>query len=533
MVSPNSDVNGSADKLNSLLKILSSHKNGLKICHINAQSLLNKIDEFRSNFENSNVDIICISETWFSTSTSENLIKLNGYKLFRSDRETHAGGVAIYVKLGIQCKLILSSPADFNLEFIFLEVRNRSENILVGCVYRRNCRVDVLPLMHILEEQSVAYNNIVLAGDFNSNVLAENNLVEHMRAIGLAVVNQTTPTHFSSTVNTLLDLFFVSDSNKILLYDQLSANQYSKHDLIFLTYDFQLASLTSEVTFRDFKNINLPALRTQSSQIAWQSIYSMESVDEQVKFLEENIANLFEMFVPLKVRKCTNNPIDWLPSEVKILMRSRNHAYKRWKRYKTSECYLSYKNLRKRAAAAIAVAKTKHFENKFSTAISSKQKWSVIKNMGIVGKTQNSLDPVDLNLNEVNFAFVNFDTLNSSDNTSQTSIASSLPTNSSQNSFYFHGVSEADVLAAINSIKSQAVGLDNLHPGFLKLLLPTLLPYITHIFNNILTKSVFPSNWKKAKVLPLPKTSGDLRPISILPFLSKALEKLMSKQITI
>ena len=51
----------------------------LKICPTNAHSLNNKM-------EDSKIDIICISETWFFTDVSSNIYNLNGYLLFRSDR---------------------------------------------------------------------------------------------------------------------------------------------------------------------------------------------------------------------------------------------------------------------------------------------------------------------------------------------------------------------------------------------------------------------------------------------------------------
>jgi len=43
--------------------------------------------------------------------------------------------------------------------------------------------------------------------------------------------------------------------------------------------------------------------------------------------------------------------------------------------------------------------------------------------------------------------------------------------------------------------------------------------------------STFPDTWKHAKVVPIPKSSSDFRPISILPFLSKALESIIYDQI--
>ena len=58
-----------------------------------------------------------------------------------------------------------------------------------------------------------------------------------------------------------------------------------------------------------------------------------------------------------------------------------------------------------------------------------------------------------------------------------------------------------------------------------------LQPYITHLFNFIVTTSTFPSKWKHAKIIPVPKNNSEFRPIAILPFLSKVLERMLHKQI--
>ena len=76
---------GSRVNLKTMVGILSKNYPGLKICHINAQSLNNKMDEFRLLFEDSNIDIICISETWLFTDISSSIYNLNGYQLFRAD----------------------------------------------------------------------------------------------------------------------------------------------------------------------------------------------------------------------------------------------------------------------------------------------------------------------------------------------------------------------------------------------------------------------------------------------------------------
>lgn len=136
MVMISCDGSSSRDVMIDMVKILAKQRNGLNVCHINAQSLKCKIDEFRLTFENSSVDVICISETWFNETTTDSLISLNGYRVFRHDRKKRGGGVAIYVRLGISCKFIAESGDDDKIEFLFLEILANDKRLLVGCLYR-------------------------------------------------------------------------------------------------------------------------------------------------------------------------------------------------------------------------------------------------------------------------------------------------------------------------------------------------------------------------------------------------------------
>ena len=58
---------------------------------------------------------------------------------------------------------------------------------------------------------------------------------------------------------------------------------------------------------------------------------------------------------------------------------------------------------------------------------------------------------------------------------------------------------------------------------------------MNHILNNYITKQVFQSAWNVAQISAIPKvnevkTNNDLRPISILPVLSKVYERIVLKQ---
>lgn len=88
-----------------------------------------------------------------------------------------------------------------------------------------------------------------------------------------------------------------------------------------------------------------------------------------------------------------------------------------------------------------------------------------------------------------------------------------------ENFFSFRCLSCEEVLENILAISSNAVGLDDMFVRFVKMILSPFLPYIMHIYNTVLTKSIFPLKWKLAKIIPIPTQNNDFRPIAILPFL--------------
>jgi hypothetical protein len=101
--------------------------------------------------------------------------------------------------------------------------------------------------------------------------------------------------------------------------------------------------------------------------------------------------------------------------------------------------------------------------------------------------------------------------------------------------FIFSNVTDREVFDAILGIKFESMGLDGVSIRFLQLILPSILPCVTHMLNTVLTCSIFLDAWKMSKILPIPKipNPGELRDYrldSLLPLLSKALEVFMRNQ---
>lgn len=517
-----------------MIRVLSKQKSGLKVAHINAQSLNNKFDEFKYIFSTSGVDLICVSETWFHYEIQDGIFSLPGYRLFRADRKSHAGGVAIYVRNGISCIVKKSSfltsfddsVANASIEYLFVEVTTSRSKSLIGCVYRPKHDISLTPLLEIINDISLAYNNIIIAGDFNSNLFFDNSLIDSMELLSLLPVNTTIPTHFHKTANSLLDLFFVNDKSKVLIYDQLSSPVFSKHDLIFLTYDLEVTTKNTLIEYRDFKNVDYSQLNTEIENINWDIIYETNDVDQQLHYLNDNINNIFNSCVPLIVKAVHHNQPPWFNSVIKHLIKKRDIAYNNWKRFKTSELHSEFRIARKEVVKRIQHDKKMYYRTKFNTAVNSKAKWKQIREIGLCRK-EVVVSNLNIDLNSLNRHFINIDVHIPNNN-----VYENLCYVPIEFGFCFRCVDQCEVLESFLTIKSHAVGMDNVNPIFLKALLPKLLPYITHIFNTILTKSSYPSTWKQSKIIPLPKTNNEFRPIAILPFLSKVFENIMFKQMS-
>ena len=81
-------------------------------------------------------------------------------------------------------------------------------------------------------------------------------------------------------------------------------------------------------------------------------------------------------------------------------------------------------------------------------------------------------------------------------------------------------------------------GIDNLDGKLLGMVADCIDTLICNVFNQSLKECVCPQTWKETKIIPLPKNSkapfagSNSRPISLLPVLSKLMEKIVFEQTT-
>lgn len=179
--------------------------------------------------------------------------------------------------------------------------------------------------------------------------------------------------------------------------------------------------------------------------------------------------------------------------------------------------------------------KKSYFSKKFGSVAPSRKLWSSLRQLGFLKDSECAIPP--FTADELNEHFVSRATYSDFPRVINVSHAPLLHSSQRTAPFSFSNVFGPEAKAAVNNVKSNSVGLDYVPISFIKLLLLIVLPSILLIFNSVITKSFFPKSWKTAKVLPRHKCSrtyslDDYRSISILPSLSKVLEKALKWQIS-
>ena len=79
------------------MKNVKENRNNLVIKHINARSLLSCLDEVKLLVESSNLDVLCISESWLLPSMPSSYVGIEGFTIYRCDGG-YGGGVCVYVR---------------------------------------------------------------------------------------------------------------------------------------------------------------------------------------------------------------------------------------------------------------------------------------------------------------------------------------------------------------------------------------------------------------------------------------------------
>ena len=229
------------------------NEKGIHLMHLNIRSLFckNKFDMFKQQMSYSNIDVICISETWLREGLTSNILDIPGFRLLRMDRNwsennmiKKGGGLCMYINQNINFTdndicVMNSSSIDLEIQWVIFKFP-KMRDILIANTYRppqgnvKNCCKYIKNCLDDFKD--ISKKDLFIMGDFNIDVFKKSSmeskeLMNLMTSYGFKqFINDTTR---FGTKNTCIDLIF---SNSDYIKDKGTLNlNYSDHQAIFIT----------------------------------------------------------------------------------------------------------------------------------------------------------------------------------------------------------------------------------------------------------------------------------------------------------
>ncbi len=291
------------------------------------------------------------------------------------------------------------------------------------------------------------------------------------------------------------------------------------------------------VTFRR----NLSSLsRSHLSSVVSSSLpspthFSSLEVNAATDTLCSTLTSCLDDICPLSsrpARTALSNP--WLSDVLREHRTRLRAAERKWRKSNDPSDLSMYQSLLSSFSAEVHTAKSSHFHNKINNA----------PDMRNLFRTFNSiLSPSTTSITADDFATFFTDKTKAISSQFSPPLTQDLqPTRSTAQTpiFSFCPLTEAEVSKLLLSSHPTTCPLDPIPSHLLQAISPTLLPALTHIINTSLLTGIFPTAFKQARVTPLLKkptlnTSRleNCRPVSLLPFIAKTLERVVFNQVSL
>lgn len=523
--------------------------------------VLQNIRSLRKNFdllfaslkaENFDPDVICLTEVWIGSSEAS-LYNVQGYRLFHACNDVYrSGGVVIFVKSSLSCKVC--DVSFFSADALCIDVGVGHAVLTFLCVYR----LHRFPVATFLSEMDIFLkghksSNTYILGDMNVDLgdrIGSDDYETLMSSYGFdCLVNS--PTRVTERSSSCIDHIWVRNRR---LDDFLNDARVvhlgvSDHSLISLTVESSASVTGTPVSDVGRRVVNFGTLNESLRAESWHGVYG-----------EENASRAFEMFHERFVSYVNENssirnhggPLiprhPWITPQICKLIKRKNEILKRSRRNPSNLRLADYsKKLVKSVRNTIRERKNSYYSGKFDRSRGNlKRTWDVVNELSGRTNTGNRIDSVfsahgELLLSSSSIA----DEFNRYFLDVPRGIASQIEApsdpyvieSSIAESLFLSPTSAMEVYRVIFSLStSSSNGFDDISCSILRSVAWNVIDIISHLVNKSFSSGVFPDILKQAVVVPIYK-KGDrqlaenYRPISLLSVFSKVYEKLMKNRL--
>lgn len=498
------------------------------------------------------VDILGMCETRLSEDI-QHMYNIEGYSLFTNNRNHQGGGVCFFVKCFIKCK-VLDSLSIMNdcFESLFIECNLNNKSYIFGIIYRRpdsSLRVFNELFEPLLNEVAAMKTSCFLLGDFNIDLL------KHEQNGGVReYVNTMFERGFYSCINkptrndlnhaSIIDHIWCNDLN-IQATNGILLTDVSDHFAPFITCSNIQSGVQKETTirFRDFKSVDSTILNENLTVTLHNFLIDHNNSNASFgKFIHEMVTFIDE-HMPWKTVTISNKILSkpWITTELAQNIKERHKMYRKFVGKPITHGD-EYRRLRNTVNNRLATAKKEYYKSKLNlVAGNSKKTWSLINEILNVKKKTTTIDEISIDGTKVSNPYAVCNHFNSYFSSVGKELADALPDcplspthylTDNFPDFELNPTTPLEVNNVIKELKESSPGCDGIPARAIKLLADTISPLLSKLINLSFREGCFPDELKMAKIIPIYK-GGDrmlvsnYRPISILPVISKIIERLV------
>ena len=361
------------------------------------------------------------------------------------------------------------------------------------------------------------------------------------------------PTRVTTSSATLIDNIFISQSleghySSYVLTDDLSDHYPS----VTTISDINQSKINKTHTGRNLNKKAVESILDDLKCTDWHEKLQHLSTENSFQVFHSIITQSIDLHAPVKEISTNSrrNHLPWITKGIKNSINKQKKMYKNSLKTKDSADLLLYKHYQNSLNRIKRASKLLHYQNECNKhRTNTKRLWQIINKLS--GKLSNKSNLIEcltvdgLKQTEGKLICDEFAKHFSSvgkryaENISSPKESENFylrKITDSTKSIYFYPTTEHEIELLINKLPCKtSTGHDDISNNLLKQLKGGLLMPLEMIFNKSLTEGIFPSEMKKADVIPLHKGKRvdfvtNYRPISLLLTISKLLEKLVYRR---
>ena len=490
----------------------------------NVRSIFNKIDEVSLALHQHKVDIGIFVESWLHDQLPDTSVAIDGFHILRRDRlRGPGGGIMCYYASWLFPTMITSTnvPAIGKCETEFMPVFFREISFLLIVCYHPfwnnveqhelaiDCITDIMDYVAVHESYNSSLR-VMLVGDFND-------LCKFYDTIS-SLTDLKSCVSFATRGDKTLDQVFSNCDFEYLPPQKLAPLGRSDHCSILLCpIVCQQASYKRKV--RSFSKSAVAGFREAVCATDWDVFWSEDApLDDVVEAFLTHILYLYDVFFKIKTIRLRAIEPPWMKNSLKVLINERDRAF-----LSSNRC--KFLRLREEVIRHTKYLKADYLKKAVSSG-NVKNLWCAFRTL-----TNQSKKSVTNCLTPQNFSDFFATTVHDPDDIDVMSCFPDIGDLPDVNL----NVSCQDVENHFRKLKKTSCGPDGIPPWVFRSCRMSLSPFIAAVFNRSLIEGYVPKCFKQAYIIPVPKCANatsvsDHRPISMLPTLSKILEKIICEK---